>query len=203
MTTLGTPYFLIDERRLVANLEVVRTIREVSGARSVLALKCFSTWAVFGLMGEYLDGTTSSSLYEARLGREEFGGEVHAYCVAFTADEVAALAGVADKVIFNSRSQLDRFAALVDGPELGIRVNPGISHSAFDLADPARPFSRLGLVDIDEVRAVAPRVRGLVFHFNSGEVGPFATGATTVTIRWDDLLGYVRPDGPLRSLRPS
>jgi carboxynorspermidine decarboxylase len=190
MTTFGTPYFLIDERRLVANLEVVRAVREASGARSVLALKCFSTWAVFGLMREYLDGTTSSSLYEARLGREEFGGEVHAYCVAFTADEVAALAGVADKVIFNSRSQLDRFADLVDGTELGIRVNPGISHSAFDLADPARPFSRLGLVDIDEVRAVAPRVRGLMFHFNceNGDFDDFATAVDHIAQRYGDVL---------------
>jgi carboxynorspermidine decarboxylase len=190
MTTLGTPYFLIDERRLVANLEVVRAVREASGARSVLALKCFSTWAVFGLMRQYLDGTTSSSLYEARLGREEFGGEVHAYCVAFTADEVAALAGVADKVIFNSRSQLDRFAGLVDGPEVGIRVNPGISHSAFDLADPARAFSRLGLVDIDEVRAVAPRVRGLMFHFNceNGDFDDFASAVDHIARRYGDVL---------------
>ena len=104
MTTLATPYFQIDEARLVANLEVIGQVREESGARSVLALKCFSTWAVFGLMRRYLDGTTSSSLYEARLGREEFGGEVHAYAVAFSADEVAGVARIADKVIFNSRS---------------------------------------------------------------------------------------------------
>ena len=190
MTTLGTPYFLIDERRLVANLEVVRRIREKSGARSVLALKCFSTWAVFGLMREYLDGTTSSSLYEARLGREEFGGEVHAYGVAFTADEVAAVAGLADKVIFNSRSQLERFAGLVDGPELGIRVNPGISHSAFDLADPARRYSRLGFVDVDEVRAVAPRVRGLMFHFNceNGDFDDFAAAVGQIAERYGDVL---------------
>ena len=105
---LRTPYYLVDERRLVRNLEVVRRVRDESGAKSVLALKCFSTWGVFGLMQQYLDGTTSSSLYEARLGREEFGGEVHAYSVAFSPDEVAALGAIADKVIFNSLSQLDR-----------------------------------------------------------------------------------------------
>ncbi|MET0324883.1 MAG: carboxynorspermidine decarboxylase, partial [Ilumatobacteraceae bacterium] len=106
-----TPYFLVDEQRLVANLSIVRRVREESGAKSVLALKCFSTWSVFGVMREHLDGTTSSSVYEARLGREEFGGEVHAYSVAFTADEVAEVGAIADKVIFNSFSQLDRFGA--------------------------------------------------------------------------------------------
>ncbi len=122
---IRTPYFLVDERRLVQNLDVVRRVREESGAKSVLALKCFSTWSVFGVMRPYLDGTTSSSLYEARLGREEFGGEVHAYSVAFTAEEVAAVSRIADKVIFNSLSQLDRFGAGVVGPEVGLRINPG------------------------------------------------------------------------------
>ncbi len=163
---LRTPYYLIDERRLVRNLDVIRQVGAASGARSVLALKCFSTWGVFPLMREYLDGTTSSSLYEARLGREEFGGEVHAYGVAFSPEEVVAVGAFADKVIFNSVSQLDRLGGLVSGPEVGLRVNPGISHSAFDLADPARAGSRLGVVDVDAVRAAAPRLQGLMFHFN-------------------------------------
>jgi len=88
---LRTPYFLVDERRLVDNLAIVRRVRDESGAKSVLALKCFSTWSVFGLMRAYLDGTTSSSVHEARLGREEFGGEVHAYSVAFTASPSSLL----------------------------------------------------------------------------------------------------------------
>ncbi len=100
--SLRTPYYLIDERRLQDNLEIVRHVRETSGAKAVLALKCFSTWGVFELMAEHLDGTTSSSLYEARLGRERFGKEVHAYSVAWSADELAEVAGLADKVIFNS-----------------------------------------------------------------------------------------------------
>ena len=163
---LQTPYYLLDERRLVGNLEVVRRVRVESGARSLLALKCFSTWSEFGLLREYLDGTTSSSVYEARLGHEEFGGEVHAYSVAFSAEEVKEVSAFADKVIFNSVSQLDHLAAHADGPELGLRVNPGVSHSAFDLADTARPYSRLGVVDVAAVRAAAPRVDGLMFHFN-------------------------------------
>ncbi len=187
---LRTPYYLLDERRLVRNLEVVREVRDQSGAKSVLALKCFSTWSVFGLMREYLDGTTSSSLYEAQLGREEFGGEVHAYSVAFTTDEVTAVSAFADKVIFNSLSQLDRFAGHVEGPEVGLRVNPGISHSAFDLADPARRYSRLGVVDVDDLRAAAPRLRGLMFHFNceNDDFDGFARAVRYIAERYAEVL---------------
>lgn len=190
INALPTPYYLVDERRLARNLEVVRRVREESGAKSLLALKCFSTWGVFGLLREYLDGTTSSSLYEVRLGREEFGGEVHAYSVAFTADEVSAVSALADKVIFNSVSQLDRFAADVQGPELGLRVNPGVSHSAFDLADPARAHSRLGVVDIADVRAAAPRVRGLMFHFNceNEDFDDLALAVDHIADRYADVL---------------
>jgi carboxynorspermidine decarboxylase len=176
---------------LVRNLKVVRRVREESGAKSVLALKCFSTWGVFGLMREYLDGTTSSSLYEARLGREEFGGEVHAYSVAFTLDEATAIGAIADKVIFNSLSQLDRLADHVHGPELGLRVNPGVSHSAFDLADPARRYSRLGVVDVDDLRAAAPRLRGLMFHFNceNEDFDAFASAVRYISDRYFEVLG--------------
>ena len=115
--TLRTPYYLIDERRLQQNLEVVGRVRDESGAKSVLALKCFSTWSVFDFMRPYLDGTTSSSLFEARLGHEKFGKEVHAYSVAWSdADEVDAIAGSATKVIFNSISQLNASAPCCDRP---------------------------------------------------------------------------------------
>jgi carboxynorspermidine decarboxylase len=166
MTTLPTPYFVLDEHRLQRNLEVVRHVRESSGAKAVLALKCFATWSVFGLLREYLDGTTSSSLNEARLGHEEFGKEVHAYSVAFSGEEVAAVGEFADKVIFNSASQLRAHRERVPHGNIGVRVNPGISHSHFDLADPARRHSRLGIADPAELLEVEPLVRGLMFHFN-------------------------------------
>jgi carboxynorspermidine decarboxylase len=163
---LATPYYLIDEARLLANLQIIERVRARSGAKVVLALKCFSTWNVFGLMSRFMDGTTSSSLYEARLGHEEFGGEVHAYSVAFTADEVLAVSQFADKVIFNSISQLEAHAGRAAGVQLGLRVNPGLSHSHFDLADPARPNSRLGVSDDAALAAAAGQVDGLMFHFN-------------------------------------
>src|SRR5512137_3197910 len=107
MKKLTTPYYLIDESKLEKNLKIIQQVREASGAKSVLALKCFSTWAVFDLMRQYLDGTTSSSLYEARLGHEKFGKEVHAYSVAYSREDVVEVSAFADKIIFNSVSQLE------------------------------------------------------------------------------------------------
>ena len=166
MKNLTTPYYLIDENKLLRNLKIIQQVRERSGAKSVLALKCFSTWGVFDMMREFLDGTTSSSLFEARLGREEFGKEVHAYSVAFSKDDIAAVREIADKVIFNSVSQLTRYQDAVAGMKLGLRVNPGISYSHFDLADPARRYSRLGVSNTAELARIAPLLSGLMFHFN-------------------------------------
>lgn len=163
---LKTPYYLIDEGRLARNLEKIAAVREHSGAKSVLALKCFSTWAVFDLMRQYLDGTTSSSLYEARLGHEKFGKEVHVYSVAFSDEELEAARPYATKIIFNSVSQLKRFYPRVKGLPLGLRINPGISSSGFDLADPARPYSRLGAFNRGEIDDVAGLISGLMFHCN-------------------------------------
>ena len=163
---VDTPYYLIDERRLLRNLRIVRRVREDSGARSVLALKCFSAWSVFGLMREYMDGTTSSGVYEARLGHEKFGGETHAYSVGFSRDDVRAVRRYADKIVFNSLSQLETLAGEARGLKIGVRVNPGFSYSHFDLADPARRFSRLGVRDRRALRRAAGRISGVMFHCN-------------------------------------
>ena len=106
---LQTPYYLIDKARLLPNLEKIAHLREASGAKALLALKCFATWGVFDLMRDYMDGTTSSSLFEVKLGREKFGGETHAYSVAWADHEIAEVLAVSDKVIFNTAGQLRRF----------------------------------------------------------------------------------------------
>lgn len=188
-----TPYYLIDEARLQQNLQVVQRVRECSGAKAVLALKCFSTWSVFGLVAQYLDGTTSSSLYEARLGREEFGKEVHAYSVAFSREEVAAVADIADKIIFNSVPQLAAHRDLVRHLPVGLRVNPGISHSQFDLADPARRYSRLGTADLGALRDAAPMLSGLMFHFNceNDDADGVCRSIETIADRYADVLERV------------
>ena len=163
---IATPYYLIDEKKLLKNLKIIETVREISGAKAVLALKCFSTWCVFDLMKKYLDGTTSSSLFEARLGYEKFGKETHAYCVGYSPEDITGLVKIADKIIFNSVSQLKRFYPVVKRSNLGLRVNPGISYSCFDLADPARKYSRLGVVEKSALKKVLPLLNGLMFHFN-------------------------------------
>ncbi|EXJ12627.1 carboxynorspermidine decarboxylase [Imhoffiella purpurea] len=190
MKDLPTPYYLIDETRLQKNLEIIQQVRESSGAKSVLALKCFSTWCVFDLMRRYMDGTTSSSPFEARLGYEEFGKEVHAYSVGFSREDVLEVRAFADKMIFNSLSQLERFLPDVEGANLGLRVNPGISYSHFDLADPARRYSRLGVADKQALAEAAPLLKGLMFHFNceNDEVDDLCASLDTLGREYGDLL---------------
>jgi carboxynorspermidine decarboxylase len=163
---VSTPYYLIDEKKLLANMKIMARIREESKAKTLLALKCFSTGAVFPLMSRYMDGTTSSSVYEARLGCEEFGGETHAYCVGYSRKDVLDVKPFADKIIFNSISQLESYSSLVKHLPMGVRVNPGISYSHFDLANPARKNSRLGITDIRELERIRPHIKGVMFHFN-------------------------------------
>lgn len=161
-----TPYYLIDKSRLLPNMEKIAWLREASGVKCLLALKCFATWSVFDFMSEYMDGSTSSSLYEVRLGREKFAGETHAYSVAYADHEIEQVLEYSDKIIFNSIGQLNKFADASQGHIRGLRVNPGVSTSDFDLADPARPFSRLGEHDPAAIDAVADQISGLMFHNN-------------------------------------
>ncbi len=163
---IQTPYYLIDKTRLIGNLEKMRTVRERSGAKVLLALKCFASWAVFDLMRQYMDGTTSSSLNEVKLGREKFGGETHAYSVAYAEHEIDEVVANADKIIFNSIGQLERFAGRTGNLPRGLRLNPGVSSSAFDLADPARPHSRLGEWDAARVEPVLSEISGFMIHNN-------------------------------------
>ncbi|WP_417843600.1 carboxynorspermidine decarboxylase [Thalassospira sp.] len=163
---LHTPYYLIDKSKLLRNMEKIAYVREHSGAKALLALKCFATWSVFDFMADYMDGTTSSSLFEVKLGREKFGKETHAYSVAYGDDEIAEVIDNADKIIFNSISQLNRFADQASGIVRGLRLNPMVSSSSFDLADPARPFSRLGEWDVTRVEAVMDKISGFMIHNN-------------------------------------
>lgn len=163
---LETPYYLIDERRLLRNLKIIRRIRESCGAKSILALKCFSTWSVFSLMKQYMDGTTASSLYEARLGYEKFGKETQVYSPGFSLEDIKDLSRFADKIIFNSASQLEKFYPYCRRLKVGLRLNPQVSFSHFDLADPARKYSRLGVIDKKSIKKVLGFISGVMFHFN-------------------------------------
>ncbi len=179
---MQTPYYLIDKSRLLPNMEKIAWLREQSGAKSLLALKCFATWSVFDMMSEYMDGTTSSSLFEMKLGREKFPGETHAYSVAWAPHEIDEVLAGSDKVIFNTAQQLLRFEEVSRDHVRGLRVNPGVSTSGFDLADPARPFSRLGEHSAEGIEPVVDLVSGFMFH-NNCENASFE--------RFDEMLGQI------------
>lgn len=166
MASVRTPYYLIDESRLVHNGEIVDRLRRRSGAKVLLALKCFAIPAAFDVMRPFLDGTTSSSLYETRLGATHFGGITHAYSVAYAPDEIDEVVALADTVIFNSVSQLERYGERLGATPAGLRIHPGLSHSVYDLADPARRYSRLGVTDRADLERARERVTGAMFHFN-------------------------------------
>ncbi|MDO8882855.1 MAG: carboxynorspermidine decarboxylase, partial [Pseudotabrizicola sp.] len=163
---IQTPFYLIDRTKLARNMAIMDELRHASGAKTLLALKCFATWGVFDQMREHMDGTTSSSLYELKLGRERFGKETHAYSVAWADHEIAEAVGYADKIIFNSIGQLERFDNRSASINRGLRLNPRFSTSGFDLADPARPFSRLGEWDANKIERVMDRISGFMIHYN-------------------------------------
>ncbi|MFC7703808.1 carboxynorspermidine decarboxylase [Plastorhodobacter daqingensis] len=190
---IQTPYYQIDRSALIRNMEKVARLRALSGAKALLALKCFATWSVFDTMREYMDGTTSSSLYEVRLGNEKFGGETHAYSVAYADHEIDEVVSHADKIIFNSISQLERFADKAAGITRGLRLNPRISSSGFDLADPARPFSRLGEWDVARIETVMDRISGFMIHYNceNDDFDLFDRMLGQIEERFGSLLGRV------------
>ena len=163
---IQTPFYLIDSASLGRNMAIIDRLRAASGAKALLALKCFATWPAFDFMRDHMDGTTSSSLYELRLGREKFGKETHAYSVAWADHEIDEAVSYADKIIFNSIGQLQRFKDRTGGIARGLRLNPGISTSGFDLADPARPFSRLGEWSAEKIESVLPDISGVMIHYN-------------------------------------
>ena len=187
---IETPYYLIDQSKLLRNMEKIAWLREHSGAKALLALKCFATWSVFDLMSDYMDGTTSSSLFECKLGREKFPGETHAYSVAWDPKEIHEVLENSDKVIFNSIGQLDRFDDVSRGHVRGLRVNPGVSTSSFDLADPSRPYSRLGEHDPAVIETEADKISGFMFHNNceNGDFDRFSAMLDLIEQRFGHLI---------------
>jgi len=162
-----TPYFMIDEANLIQNLEIAKQLKELSGVKLVLALKCFSTWGVFDIIKPYLDGTTSSGPFEVKLGHETFGGETHAYSVGYSEEDVLDIADICDKIIFNSQSQLATHRHIVEGKaSIGLRLNPGVSYAGQDLANPARSYSRLGVLADHLDDTIFDTIDGAMLHMN-------------------------------------
>lgn len=166
-TAVKTPYFLVDEERLVKNLELLKEIQKETGCRILLAQKAFSGFFAYPLMRRYLAGTTASGLCEARLGKKEFGGETHVFSPAYREDEFEELLSYADHFVFNSPAQLRRYAerAKQAGKSVGLRVNPECStQEGHAIYDPCAPGSRLGTVKEQFDEELLPLLDGLHFH---------------------------------------
>lgn len=146
MDQLPTPCYVIDEKKLKENLEILGDVREKAGCKILLAQKAFSCFYEYPLIGQYLDGTTASGLYEARLGKEEMGKENHVFAPAYKDADIKELGEICDHIIFNSFAQLRRHKDAVSGKSLGLRINPECStQGEHAIYDPCAPGSRLGV----------------------------------------------------------
>ncbi|MEO1132427.1 MAG: carboxynorspermidine decarboxylase [Cyanobacteria bacterium J06639_1] len=166
-----SPCFAIDEVAVRDNLETLHRIQARTGAKILLALKAFSTFALAPLIRKYLAGIAASGLFEARLGREEFGGEVHTYSAAFAESDLQNVLEISDHVIFNSFSQWHRYQGLVRKTlvhkpvlKFGLRINPCHSEGKVPLYDPCASGSRLGVPLSEFGRRDLTGLSGLHFH---------------------------------------
>lgn len=162
-----TPCYVIDEELLKKNLEVLRLVQEKALCKIILALKGFSMFSTFPLIKEYLSGVAASSLDEARLGKEEFGKEVHVCAPAYREEEMEELLEYSDHIIFNSFSQWEKFKSLVHpkrGAGCGLRINPEHSEVKVPLYDPCAPGSRLGIKREEFEGKSLEGISGLHFH---------------------------------------
>lgn len=162
-----TPAYVIDEAKLVNNLEILKSVQDRTGCKVLLAQKAFSMYATYPLISQYLAGTTASGLYEAKLGREEFGGEVHVFAPAFKDADLEEILEIADHIVFNSERQLRKHVdkCRAAGVSVGLRINPECSTQGdHALYDPCAAGSRFG-VRIDQFSEdLLDLVDGLHFH---------------------------------------
>lgn len=159
-----TPAYVLNEEKLLENLEILKSVQERTGCKILLAQKAFSMFKVYPLISKYLAGTTASGLYEAKLGREEFQGEVHVFSPAYRMEDINEIAEISDHIVFNSLNQLEKYSKICKkaGKSIGLRINPECSTQETAIYDPCAEGSRLG-VTADKLKAF-PEVDGLHFH---------------------------------------
>ncbi len=164
LADIETPAYVLDEKKLLDNLRILNDVQQRSGCKILLAQKAFSMFAVYPLISQYLAGTTASGLYEAKLGREEFGKDVHVFCPAYKDSEFGEIAEISDHIVFNSFRQLRKFRDRCKGKSIGIRVNPECSTQDEPIYDPCAPNSRLGVTLANFDEAEFDGVDGIHFH---------------------------------------
>lgn len=162
---LKTPCYVVDEGQLEENLKLLKQVSQETGCRILLAQKAFSCFYEYPLIGNYLDGTTASGLYEARLGKEEMGLENHVFAPAYREEDILELREICDHTIFNSFAQLERFRGLCEGVSVGMRINPECStQEGHEIYDPCAPGSRLGVTEENFLADRLELLDGLHFH---------------------------------------
>ncbi len=163
-----SPAYVVDLGRLRHNLAILDHVQQKSGAKILLAMKAFSMWSVFPIIRRTLHGVCASSTWEARLGREEFGREVHSFAAAFKESDVVELLKISNHLVFNSFNQLERFRPLWEKEQgrvsVGLRVNPEHSEGHTEMYDPCAPNSRLGIPRREFEGRSLNGVEGLHFH---------------------------------------
>ncbi len=162
-----TPCYIIDERKLIYNLEILKGVQERTDCKILLAQKAFSCYHLYSLIGNYLSGTACSGLFEAKLGFEEMGKENHVFCAGYRENEIDEIISYCDDIIFNSFTQLDKYRdrVLRAGKKIGLRINPECStQEGHEIYDPCSPKSRLGIVNRNFDRNNLYGVSGLHFH---------------------------------------
>jgi carboxynorspermidine decarboxylase len=163
-----SPSYVIDLGRLRHNLAILDEVQRRGGAKILMALKAFAMWSTFPLIRETLQGVCASSPWEARLGRETFGGEVHSFAAAFKTSDVEELLTISDHLVFNSFGQLERFRPLwepqAERVSIGLRVNPEHSEGHTEIYDPCAKNSRLGIPRRAFDGQSLQGIEGLHFH---------------------------------------
>ena len=163
-----TPCYIIEEKLLKKNCEIIKSVIERTGCEILLAQKAFSMYSTYPLLGRYLSGTTASSLFEAKLGYEEMGKEVHIFAPAYREDEIDEIVSICDHIVFNSLQQWEKYKGKVKEQErkisCGLRINPEYSEIETDLYNPCFANSRFGIT-VDKLgKADLTGVDGLHFH---------------------------------------
>ena len=168
ISKVKTPCYVISERALAKNLDILDGVMKHTGCKILLAQKAFSNFATYPQLSKVLCGTTASGLYEARLGREEFEGEVHVYSPAYTDEDMGELVKIADHIVFNSFSQWKKHRDTVKncGREVscGLRCNPEYSEIETDIYNPCFAGSRLGITLENFEEDELDGIDGLHFH---------------------------------------
>ncbi len=166
LSRVPTPCFVVDEKAVERNLTVLADIGSRSGAHVLSALKAFSMFSLAPLVRKHLGGTCASGIYEARLGREEYGGEVATFCAGYKDADIDEILSLSDHIIFNSPAQKDRFLAKAQaaGVQVGLRINPEHSEGEIPKYDPCAPCSRLGTPVSQLTSETLTGVDGLHMH---------------------------------------